>query len=788
MRTIRRHPLERYNVGNGRVKHGMPFRAKGLAILILFCVAGTAPWSRAESDSARSTGFTLVLSGGGARGFSQIGVIKALEEEGLRPDLVVGTSMGAIIASLYATGHTPDQIERLAESVNWNGIFTNSASRRRMFVSQKNEPINYLFELRFNHRMEPVLPNSISHGQAFYDLLAPLLSPAQFRAGSDFDRLPIPLRIVTTDLLSGKQVVLSRGNITEAVRASSGVPLAFSPVEKDGMLLVDGGITANIPASAACEDGKLLVVAIDVTSPLWERSRLEHPVYLMDQVVAISGKNRKDENRKQADLLVIPDIEGFNNTDFNPLSTLIERGYQAMKQSIDTLKELLGSYDPSVRMAKHTPVSLRRTNDPITIREVIVSGNEKTSTAMVHTAAGIKPGDPYDSLQQQRAVSSLYATMLFHNVNIDVDSVSNLRIMLTEKQYWRVRMGLRYDEFHLGEGFLQPAFENLFGRGVLAQAHLQYGLRREKYAVGLQGSYLLSDNFANNAKLQAYLSSERIFTDTTVIAVVGGEPDTTIWHREKSLRKTGVLGLIGMQLGRATLLSSGVHFEFYTVQAGVSSAFQSVWGLKFLPLALLRLTMDTMDKFPFPTSGDKHFLTISGSNRVLGGNADFFKIDGSAKRVFTLWQRHTFSPQFRFAWASSPLPEVEKAYIGGSFPEETHQDMEMYNYIPFLGLPPRAVSGDIMGLLQLRYSFLLTRISYLTFGIDWGRSWEQETFSWKEVPHDFHRSTPAGIGIGFAFQTLIGPIRFDYGKLLRRSGCLALPSDERFYFSIGHDF
>jgi predicted acylesterase/phospholipase RssA len=733
--------------------------------------------------------FCLILSGGGARGLSQIGVIKALEEAGLRPSLVVGTSMGAMIGSLYATGHDPDTIRRMVESVNWDDFFTNTARRRRMFVSQKNEPIQYLFELRFNSRMEPVLPNSISHGQAFYDLLAPLLTPAQFRAGSNFDRLPIPLRIVASDLVSGKQVVISHGNITEAIRASSSVPLAFSPVDKDGMLLVDGGITANIPVPAGYKNGSVITVAVDVTSPLWERSRLENPVYLMDQVVAISGKTRKEEFRQKADLLVVPDIEGFSNTDFKQIPALIKRGYTTMKQSIDTLKALLGAVNAiTVDATDKQPPADAPICDTITIREIIISGNAKTSPALVRTAAGIKPGDIYDSVRQQKAVMSLYATTLFHNVNIDLDSAANLRIILTEKQYWRVRMGLRYDEFHLGEAFLQPAFENLFGRGVLAQAHLQYGLRREKYAIELQGNHLLSTNFANNAKLQAYLSTERIFTDTTVIALIGGKPDTTMWHREKSLRKTGLLGLVGMQLGRSTLLSSGIHFEFYEVQAGLSSAFQNVWGLTFLPFALLRLTMDTMDKIPFPTSGMKNFLSVSGTNKALGTPSGFVKIDGSAKRVITLWKRHTFSPQFRFAWATNPLPEVEKAYIGGSFPEETHQDMEIYNYIPFLGLHPRSVSGDIMGLLQIRYSFLLVRNAYLTAGSDWGYTWEQERFSRKHLYDDIIRSSPVGIGIGIAIQTLVGPVRVDYGKLLRTLDRLDMVSEDRFYFSIGHDF
>ena len=124
---------------------------------------------------------------------------------------MVGTSMGAIIASLYAAGYSPDSIPHIANSIDWNGIFANSAKRNSLFVSQKIEPVDYLFEFRLSDRLEPLPPSSLSHGQAIFDLLAPLLAPAEFRARMDFDSLPVSLRIVATDILSGpKGGVLAR--------------------------------------------------------------------------------------------------------------------------------------------------------------------------------------------------------------------------------------------------------------------------------------------------------------------------------------------------------------------------------------------------------------------------------------------------------------------------------------------------------------------------------------------------------------------------------------------------
>ena len=126
-----------------------------------------------------------MLSGGGSRGLAQIGTLKALEKGGIRPDLIVGTSMGAIIGGLYAAGYCADSIEKFALSFNWDGIFTNSSPRKELFISQKEKKGNYLFEIRFDNNLRPILPHSISEGQIFYNDLVPRLAAAQYRAAMD---------------------------------------------------------------------------------------------------------------------------------------------------------------------------------------------------------------------------------------------------------------------------------------------------------------------------------------------------------------------------------------------------------------------------------------------------------------------------------------------------------------------------------------------------------------------------------------------------------------------------
>ncbi len=741
----------------------------------------------ADSGKVRCK-FALVLSGGGSRGLSQIGVLKALEEAHVRPDLIVGSSMGAIIGSLYAAGYSPDSILQIARSVNWNTIIANTARRKSLFVSQKSEPVNYLFELRLNDRLEPVPPSSISHGQVFYDLLAPLLAAPQFRAHEKFDSLPIPLRIVATDILSGRGVTFADGNIAEAVRASCGVPLAFSPVSKDSMLLMDGGLADNIPVDIAAEERPGVILAIDVTSPLWKRGDLDNPVRLMDQVVSIGMKHQREAQRSKADLILTPELNGYYNTDFTRIDSLVRIGYECMHRNLDSLAKLLAAHDSTSAKTE----TIATGSDLGTIRNVEVSGNDKTSGRLIRTVAGLGNGQALTPLRLHNALSSVYATNLFDNVNIDMDTSRDVRIMVAEKNYWRIRMGLRYDEFYLGEGFIEPAYENLFGRDICASLHLQYGLRRELYNLEFDENHPLSRNFANFAQLEFYSSSAQIVSDTTATT---GTPlegqDTVLLEKVDNLAKYGVLGLLGIQIGRSAMLSGGVNLELYKIRSNDLSVFSDVLGLKFVPDALLRLTLDNLDNAAFPTTGSKSYFSVDGTRSGIGDTLDYLKFDARTSRIVTLWHKHTFSPLVRFAWSTNPLPAVEQYYLGGSFTEEINQDLDIYDYVPFSGLLPAALHGDVLGLLHLGYRYEMLNNFYLTASVDWGNVWSRQPTA--QTPQiltfsEFIDNAPVGLGGGIAIETIAGPIKVSYGRLVRDFSQRGVAATNQFYFSFGHDF
>jgi len=753
-------------------------------VLILICFLLKPVFSIQSSlintaDTIRPR-FALVLSGGGAKGLAQIGVLKALEEAGLRPDLIVGTSMGAIIGTLYAAGYSPQMIDSLVKTVQWNDIFSNIINRKNLFVSQKSEPRNYLLELRFNQNFK-LSPISQSYGQQFYDLLIPMLADAQRRSNGNFDSLGIPVRIIATDLLTGEKVVFSKGNLVTAIRASCSIPLFFSPVEMDSMLLVDGGLSSNIPIQSAIDENAEFIVAVDVTAPLWSKTDLDNPVRLVDQVIAIGITHQKIQEKSLADILITPDLKWFKNTDFEYIDTLVSAGYQATVAQIAQIKERLNNIeDPPHKKKDLQPVN------PAIVKNIIISGNKTTSSRLIRTAAAIKIGATLSSDLIQKCLSSLYSTELFESINLAMDSAGNLEILLTERQHWRLRLGLRFDEFHLGEGFFEPAYENLFGLGINTNLHIHLGMRREKYALEFMDNQLFTSNFANTINLQFFSSKERIIQREIHRSLDGTTPDT-IKLQERTLRKSGISGLVGTQIGRWSHLCAGIRLERFKIQQSDQSAIKDLLGLGLKqthPSFVLKLIIDTMDKFPFPTTGAKHFLTAG----VTGKKESSITIHSSLGRYFTFANRHTFFPQLSFYWANSSLSEIEQVSLGGAVTEEKFSDISVLNNIPFTGLPPLAFPGDILGLCHLDYRIQIQRYFYAQLIADWGYTWQADDFNYKTAINDFAKKALLGLGVAFIYETKVGPFRLGYGQLLNDLKQIDVESKPQFYFSAGHDF
>ena len=282
----------------------------------------------------------LVLSGGGARGAAHIGVIKALKKYQIPIDLIVGTSIGSIVGGLYASGYSTDEILKIMQSIAWDEIYQDRTQRTSLFLGQKGEQDRYLINLRFKKGV-PFIPVAISPGQRILMTLSDIILKARYQATASFDLLRVPFRAVTTDLVSGKIVVLKNGNLAEAIDASSSIPLLFVPIERDSMLLVDGGLRSNLPVHVARSEGADIVIAVDVTSPLRKKDEINAPWKIVDQATTIMSELERQIERQYADVLITPDVGLQKNDDYSQLEKLVQLGVDATVEHIPEIKKLI---------------------------------------------------------------------------------------------------------------------------------------------------------------------------------------------------------------------------------------------------------------------------------------------------------------------------------------------------------------------------------------------------------------------------------------------------------------
>jgi NTE family protein len=295
---------------------------------------------------ARAETIALALSGGGARGFAHIGVLRALNEAHIEPDLIVGSSMGAVIGGLYAAGYTVDELENIALSTDWSNLFLDRPSRRNLFLAQKETTARHILSVRFRD-WQPDFPLALSNGQKISEFLIDLVHRAPYAPWPSFDDLKVPFRAVATDIAHGNSVIFSQGDLAEAMRASMSLPLVFAPYQMDTMLLVDGGVVENIPVEISHAQGADFVIAVDISTGLQPPNDVLMPWELADRVSTIMHLDRNRTSRQKAGLVITPKLKNHKSTDFTGIKDLIEAGYEAAKESISELEAKLEGVERS---------------------------------------------------------------------------------------------------------------------------------------------------------------------------------------------------------------------------------------------------------------------------------------------------------------------------------------------------------------------------------------------------------------------------------------------------------
>lgn len=295
----------------------------------------------------------LVLSGGGARGIAQLGVIDKLSEQDIRFDMIVGTSIGSIIGGFYSSGYTIKEIKNILNNFDWDRALslTNKYQRTSLFLEQKKIQDRSLLTIPLDGIKPILLPSSFSNGQYLSEQINSYILNSRYHAKNNFSNLKIPFSAVATDFNSGKRVILNKGNLSESIKASFTFPLLYSPIRIDGKELVDGGLTENVPTRIAKSLGADYIIAVNSTSPLKKNKELDDPLNTADQIMSITMAQLNNLQLKDANVVITPDIKKYSATDFSKIDYLISKGvdiseniFKKIRSEIDSLEMAESKY------------------------------------------------------------------------------------------------------------------------------------------------------------------------------------------------------------------------------------------------------------------------------------------------------------------------------------------------------------------------------------------------------------------------------------------------------------
>jgi NTE family protein len=428
--------------------------------LFLLCVMGAAVCSAAETDAAVSASnaarprIGLVLSGGGARGAAHVGALKVIEELRIPIDAIAGTSMGAVVGGLYASGMSAAEIEQLLFSVDWQKAFNDQTPRRDLGFRRKQDDRNFLVRYALGINNDGFkLPKGLIQGQKLSQVLRGAALPVA--EITDFDRLPIPFRAVATDLETGAPVVMGSGDLVTAMRASMSAPGVFIPTERDGRLLVDGGLVKNLPVDIARQMNVDVLIVVDVTFALYQRSELTSPLEITLQASAIMMRSRTLEQRAlltERDIVIDPALGSFGSTDFshvNSARTVGEQAARAMQTRLSSLS--LDSAGYQTYLANRNP----RVATPQVMAFVRTDDGRRRYQALLMDLMQDVIAKPLDKALVEQRMTQLYALDLFESVDYTIvddviagQHVSGLEFHLRRKSWGPnyVRVGLNLED------------------------------------------------------------------------------------------------------------------------------------------------------------------------------------------------------------------------------------------------------------------------------------------------------------------------------------------------------
>ena len=601
----------------------------------------------------------LALSGGGARGIAHVGVLKVLEELRVPVHCVTGTSMGAIVGGAYAAGGTAAGLEKFVREADWNEIFRDSPPRAEISTRRKIDEYKTLFAPEYGVKSGGlVLPKGVIAGVSIHGFFR-LLTQQAVEIG-DFDKLPIPFRAVAADIETGEAVVLSRGSLSRAMRASMSVPGAIAPVEIDGRLLVDGGIANNLPIDEArklCAD---VIIAVNIATPALKREEITSALSVGGQLINFLGKanvERQLASMGQRDVLITPDLGDISAGSFDRSGDAIRVGEDAARAVAESLRRY--SLPPEAYEALRRRQGAERI--PIgAVDEIRLQGLQRTNPAVLRSLLESRPGEPLDEAKVSADLRRIYGRGDFESVDYHVQQESGRRVMVIQPRekdwgpdYMRFGLGLVTD--FQGENYFnilaqyRRTWLNRLGGEWLTEAQVgQHTFLASEFIqpVEERGRYFVAPHFKLGQELRGVFSGD----------------DRVGEYQTKETR----FGLdTGAFLG--TWGEARIGALWRNVDARTKTGSPLLPDVKETTVALRAiLFVDQLDNAWFPRSGFRMATTAYASEEGwLGSDRGYQRVDAELTAVKT-WGVHTAN--FKLTGGSdfhSDMPGYESFTLGG---------------------------------------------------------------------------------------------------------------------------
>ncbi|MFN3194388.1 MAG: patatin-like phospholipase family protein [Chlorobiota bacterium] len=700
-----------------------------IAILLILVSCNIALVSKEKSGTA------LVLSGGGARGLSQIGVLRGLEEQNIQIDYIVGTSIGAVVGGLYAAGYSVDEIEQMMVSADWDELLSisNFFNRNKMFIDQKKYYDRKLITLRFDDYKFQI-PQAISNGYNFSEFLQTKILESDFAFVSDYDSLKVPFRAVAMDIVSGKPHVFDSGDLLTALRASTTVPLRFTPIAVDSMILIDGGPVANIPVKQAIDEfNPEYIITVNATSEIYNYDELDNPVNIADQIVSVLMESNKEEARELSDYFIEPELNKYSNVDFYDTDSIIICGVECM-----------GNYDFSKLPKRENKYKYTMYADTLLLNEIIIEGNDNTDEMFILAESPVNIGEPITTEDIFSFWESLYSTELFSQVRIIPERQGkdklNLRVVVKEKGTQVVLFGGRVDNERNTQLEVDLLRENFLNSGTRALIGVAGGNRNQSVLMSISNPKVF--NFPVSFNLSAYYNN-------ILYRIYGGESvgENNIYSREQTGDYTVEDYGFNVSTGSNFSKSGKVNFGFQLEQQRAYNIESDPVDFSTVSTFFIKALIDNKNKSNFTTSGSLIDIKFESNLISLENSVNFSKLEVELDSYFSPTSDFTFNPYVMFGVGDRTTPLAEFWGLGG-------QD-QFYGMREF----ERIGRQIFVSSMELRYKlpFEIFFDTYASVRYDVGGVWEE--------PEQIRfANLRQGLGTELSFDTPIGPARFALGQ------------------------